>query len=169
MSEIQNPYDICIPNIMLWGLGPFEWLQKLHRYTNQIVTSIFQTGFFIFFISLGTCPRLCSSTRNVDCAAPFPKQTRLHVSFFGGADFKLRFKILTPTKTTRKAATNRFVVSPLVLDCIKGSYMGVFRGFNLNHVILSLKSKLHFSFTNVPLEYVERGFWNTLKTWILPV
>jgi hypothetical protein len=42
--------------------------------------------------------------------------------------------------------------------------MGVFRGFNLNHVILSLKSKLHFSFTNVPLEYVERGFWNTLKT-----
>ena len=34
------------------------------------------------------------------------------------------FKILTPTKTTRKAATMRFVVSPLVLDCIKGSYMG---------------------------------------------
>ena len=57
----------------------------------------------------------------------------------------------TATKTTRKAATMRFVVSSLVLDCIKGSYTGVFRGFNLNHVILSLKSKLHFSFTNVPL------------------
>ena len=56
-----------------------------------------------------------------------------------------------PTKTTRKAATMRFVVSSLVLDCIKGSYTGVFRGFNLNHVILSLKSKLHFNFTNVPL------------------
>ena len=64
---------------------------------------------------------------------------------------KLRFKILIPMKTTRKAATMRFVVSSLVLDCIKGSYTGVFRGFNLNHVILSLKSKLHFSFTNVPL------------------
>ena len=69
----------------------------------------------------------------------------------GGGDFKLGFKILIPTKTVRKAATNRFVVSPLVLDCVKGSYMGVFRGFNLNHVILSLKSKLHLDFTNVPL------------------
>ena len=59
-------------------------------------------------------------------------------------------KILIPTKTTRKAATMRFVVSSLVLDCIKGSYTGVFRGFNLNHVILSLKSKLHLNFTNVP-------------------
>ena len=90
-------------------------------------------GFFIFFISLGTCLRLCSSMRNVDCAASFPKQTRLRVSFFwGGGDFKLGFKVLTPTKTTRKAATMRFVVSPLVLDCIKGGYVGVFRGFNLN-------------------------------------
>ena len=85
MSEIQNPYDICISDIVLWGPGPFEWLQKLHRYTNQIVTSIFQTGFFIFFISLGTCPRSCSSARNVDCAAPFPLLCR-------GGDFKLGFK-----------------------------------------------------------------------------
>ena len=76
------------------------------------------------------------------------KQTRLRVSFFW-ADFKLKFKILIPTKTTRKAATMRFVVFPLVLDCIKGSYAGLFRGFNFNHVILSLKSKLHLSFTNV--------------------
>mgnify|MGYP001263698671 CR=1 FL=1 len=152
--KYKNPYDTCISDIMLWRLGPNEWLQKLHGYTNQIATSIFQTGFFIFFISLGTCPRLCSSARNVDCAASFPLLCRLNrhacVCHFFWADFKLRFKILTPTKTTRKAATNRFVVSPLVLDCIKGSYMGVFRGFNLNHVILSLKSKLHLSFTNVP-------------------
>ena len=55
-------------------------------------------GFFIFSISLGTCPRLCSSARNVDCAAPFPKLTRVSVFFLGGGDFKLRFKILTPTK-----------------------------------------------------------------------
>ena len=66
------------------------------------------------------------------------EQTRVR-SFFWGADFKLRFKILIPTKTTRKAATMRFVVSPCVLDCIKGSYTGVFRGFNLNHVIFELQ------------------------------
>ena len=53
------------------------------------------------------------------------KQTRVR-SFFWGADFKLRFKILTPTKTVRKAATMRFVVSPCVLDCIKGGYAGVY-------------------------------------------
>ena len=107
-------------------------------------------GFFIFSISLGTCPRLCSSVRTVDCAASFPKLTRLRVSFFLGGDFKLGFKILTPAKTMRKAATIRFVVSPLVLDCIRGSYMGFFRGLNFNHVILSSKSKLHLDFTNVP-------------------
>ena len=105
----------------------------------------FQTGFFIFFISLGTCPRLCSSTRNVDCAAPFPLLCR------GGPILNSGLKILIPTKTTRKAATMRFVVSPCVLDCFKGSYAGVFRGFSLNHVILSLRSKLHLNFTNVPL------------------
>ena len=44
---------------------------------------------------------------------------------FLGAEFKLlEFKILIPVKTTRKAATMRFVVSPLVLGCIKGSYAG---------------------------------------------
>ena len=59
---------------------------------------------------------------------------------FLGAEFKLlEFKILIPVKTTRKAATMRFVVSSLVLDCIKGSYTGVFRGFNLNHVIFELQ------------------------------
>ena len=56
-----------------------------------------------------------------------------------GADFKLRFKILTPAKTMRKAATMRFIVSPLVLGCIKGSYAGLFRGFHFNHVIFELQ------------------------------
>ena len=37
-----------------------------------------------------------------------------------------------PAKTTRKAATMRFVASPLVLGCIKGSYAGLFRGLNFN-------------------------------------
>ena len=54
-------------------------------------------------------------------------------------------------KSKNKAIAMRFKASPCVLDCIKGSYAGLFRGFNFNHVILSLKSKLHFSFTNVPL------------------
>ena len=98
-------------------------------------------GFFIFFISLGTCPRLCSSTRNVDCAAPFPLLCR------GGPILNSGLKILIPTKTTRKAATMRFVVSPCVLDCIKGSYMGVFGDST------STTSFLNFNldFTNVPL------------------
>ena len=93
-------------------------------------------GFFIFFFSPGTCPKLCSSTRNVDCAAPFPllciNRHAYACHFLGGGDFKLRFTILTPTKTTRKAATMRFVVSPCVLGCIKGSYAGLFREFNFN-------------------------------------
>ncbi len=59
--------------------------------------------------------------------------------FLGGADFKPEFKLLIPTKTTRKAATMRFVVFPLVLDCIKGSYAGVFRELNFNHVIFELQ------------------------------
>ena len=66
--------------------------------------------------------------------------------FFGGADFKLGFKVLTPTKTTRRAATMRFVVSPLVLDCIKGSYAFFFRGFNFNHVIFELEVKVALEF-----------------------
>ena len=88
-----------------------------------------------------------------DYVAPRETSIALLLSRYcaGGAILNSGLKILIPTKTTRKAATMRFVVSPLVLDCIKGSYTGVFRGFNLNHVILSLKSKLHFNFTNVPL------------------
>jgi hypothetical protein len=31
----------------------------------------------------------------------------------------------------------RFVVFPLVLDCIKGSYAGFFRELNFNHVTLN--------------------------------
>ena len=115
----------------------------MRAWTKSVVTKVtplhqsdcdfdFSDGFFHFLHFTWTCPRLCSSTRNVDCAASFPKQTRLRVSFFWGADFKLRFKILTPTKTTRKAATMRFVVSPCVLGCIKGSYAGLFREFNFN-------------------------------------
>ena len=95
-------------------------------------------------ISPGTCPRLCSSARNVDCAVSFPllcdlKQTRVR-SFFWGPILNSSLKILIPTKTTRKAATNRFVVSPLVLDCIKGIYAG----------FIELQLQLNLNFTNVP-------------------
>ena len=51
-----------------------------------------------------------------------------------------------PTKTTRKAATMRFVVSPCVLGCIKGSYAGLFREFNFNHVIFELEVKVALEF-----------------------
>ena len=143
-----------ISDIMLWGLGPNQWLQKLHRYTNQIVTSIFQTGFFIFFISLGTCPRLCSSTRNVDCASSLRYCVILnrhaYACHFFGPILNSSLKILIPTKTTRKAATMRFVVSSLVLDCIKGNYAGVFGDSTSTTSFLSLRSKLHLNFTNVP-------------------
>ena len=102
-------------------------------------------GFFIFSISLGTCPRLCSSARNVDCAAPFPKLTRVSVFFLGGgAILNSGLKFLPRRKTMRKADTMRFVVSPLVLDCIRGSYMGFIE------LQLELLRK-PVSFTNVPL------------------
>ena len=153
MSEIQNPYDICIPNIMLWGLGPNEWLQKLHSYTNQIVTSIFRRVFSFSSFHLGHVPD-CVAPRETSIALlPSRNRHAYACHFFGGADFKLRFKILTPTKTTRKAVAMRFVAPPCVLDCIRGSYAGLFRGLNFNHVILSLKSKSgsHWTnFTNVP-------------------
>ena len=73
------------------------------------------------------------------------KQTRLRVSFFGPI-LNSSLKILIPTKTTRKAATNRFVVSPLVLGCIKGIYAGLYRGFNFNHVIFELEVKVALGF-----------------------
>ena len=46
-----------------------------------------------FLVSLGTCPYLCSSARNVDCAASFPllcrlnMLTRVTVIFFGPVKF----------------------------------------------------------------------------------
>ena len=119
----------------------------MRAWTKSVVTKVtplhqsdcdfdFSDGFFHFLHFTWTCPRLCSSTRNVDCATPFPllciNRHAYACHFLGGGDFKLRFKILTPTKTTRKAATMRFVVSPCVLGCIKGSYAGLFREFNFN-------------------------------------
>ena len=116
--------------------------------------------------SLGTCPRLCTSARNVDCAVSFPLLYRLnrhaYACHFFGPILNSGLKILIPTKTTRKAATNRFVVSPCVLGYIEGSYAGFFGDSTSTTSFLNLKSKLHLSFTNftasgtlVPLPLLE--------------
>ena len=63
-----------------------------------------------------------------DYVAPRETSIALLLSRYcaGGAILNSGLKILIPTKTTRKAATNRFVVSPCVLDCIKGGSVGVY-------------------------------------------
>ena len=128
----------------------YEGWDHLSGYKSYTVTPIrlwlrfFRRVFSFFSFHSGHVP---------DCVALRETSIALLLSRYcaGGPILNSGLKILIPTKTTRKAATMRFVVSSLVLDCIKGSYTGVFRGFSLNHVILSLRSKLHLNFTNVPL------------------
>ena len=96
-------------------------------------------------------PRLRVCDFSVKDRSGTGRDDRAACAFYGGLAYFVSFQIYefvprTPAKTTRKAIAMRFKASPCVLDCIKGSYAGLFRGFNFNHVILSLKSKLHFSF-----------------------
>ena len=114
----------------------------MRAWTKSVVTKVtwlhqsdcdfdFSDGFFSFSsFHLGHVP---------DCAAPRETSIALLLSRYcaGGPILNSSLKILIPTKTTRKAATMRFVVSPCVLDCIKGSYTGVFRELNFNHVTLN--------------------------------
>ena len=140
---MTKPVRIDYANYIFAGFSTKIHLKKKSSRFPGSLVPWFPSRFFFLLVILHqpTCPRLCSSTRNVDCASSLRYCVILnrHAQghFFWGADFKLRFKILIPTKTTRKAATMRFVVFPLVLGCIKGSYAGLFRGFNFNHVTLN--------------------------------
>ena len=128
--KYKNPYDMYIRHYAMraWTKSVVTKVTWLHQSGCDFD---FSDGFFSFSpFHSGHVP---------DHVAPRETSIALLLSRYcaGGPILNSGLKILIPTKTTRKAATNRFVVSPCVLDCIKGGYVGVFRELNFNHVTLN--------------------------------